>query len=540
MTEQCHILDALEPDHSDEACSILCKETASESCCKPTERPLTCSTVRGTAPAMLGLAATLLFLLFAHPQFTTEQLPVHAGMEPWSHGSIVSLLASNSTGDDAAEEDNEPHDEASSQESREDVEEQAKLSMQQEMEAAAQDAQEEAVQEEEEAVQEEQALTSEDDAESQPMEKHKPVTPHIHTEGKPHLPFNCSAGFKYWAKGWSYSKREWCCNQSNRGCESFNCKGSDTMWSIAEKNWCCNYKNLGCTTAGYTKVAVVKNDFNAVDDDVHDKVSLKRGELVWVHSKTDTGWTYVLSRARKHPGWAPGHYLSTSRAVICVRDHLTATGDRFQPQLSVHAGDTLWVIKQLRDKHSHWTYAYAQGLEGWVPSFVLSFSGKPDSADIRAACAVQDFQASGGEDAEVSVKAGQVVWAVDDNGNSNWTWIITTSKKGRVPSKVLKATTAVLVQKAFPADGSSEPGPQLPVMRGDTVWATHVRKSDWIYASSRGSEGWLPVWAVRQPDFGGKSIQAARHPRSGTSCRTLSSGMALMGFLSLLDLIGVC
>jgi len=420
----------------------------------------------------------------------------------------------------------------------EDVEQQTALSMQQEMEAAAQDAQEE-------AAQEEQALEGEEDAESQQMEGHSPVIPHMHTEARPQLPFNCSAGFKYWVKGWSYSKREWCCKQSNRGCETFNCrlepKGSDAKWPAAEKNWCCNYKNLGCKTAGYTKVAVVKNDFNAIDEEVHDKVSLKRGELVWVHSKTNTGWTYVLSRARKNPGWAPGSYLGTIRAVICVRDHLTATGDRFQPQLSVHAGDTLWVIRQLRDTHSHWVYAYAQGLEGWVPGSILSFHDKPDSADIRAACTVQDFQASSRDDAEVSVAAGQVVWAVDDGGNSNWTWIITRAKqRGKVPANVLKPTTAVLVQKAFPGDDNSEPRPQLPVMRGDTVWATHVIKSDWIYAYSREREGWLPAWAVRQPDFGGRPIQAACQPRSGNSCRTLPPGTVLMGFLSLLGFISVC
>lgn len=344
-------------------------------------------------------------------------------------------------------------------------------------------------------------------------------------------------------KGWSYSKREWCCNQSNRGCETFNCtlepKGSDANWSAAEKNWCCNYKDLGCKTAGYTRVAVVKNDFDAIDDEVHDKVSLKRGELVWAHSKTDTGWTYVLSRARKHPGWAPGSYLGISRAVICVKDHLSATGDRFQPQMSVHAGDTLWLIKQLRDTHSHWAYAYAQGLEGWVPGSILSFGDEPDSANIHAACTVQDFQASGERDS-ISVTAGQVVWAADDNGNSNWTWIITNSKKkGKVPANVLKPTTAVLVQKAFPADGSAGPGPLLAVMRGDTVWATHVRKSDWIYAYSRGRQGWLPSWAVRQPDFGGEPIQAAHHSHSGSCCRTFAFGTVLMGFLSLLGFIGI-
>jgi len=165
----------------------------------------------------------------------------------------------------------------------------------------------------------------------------------------------------------------------------------------------------------------------------------------------------------------------------------------------------------------------------------------PETADIRAACTVQDFQASSRDDAEVSVAAGQVVWAVDDGGNSNWTWIITRAKqRGKVPANVLKPTTAVLVQKAFPGDDNSEPRPQLPVMRGDTVWATHVIKSDWIYAYSREREGWLPAWAVRQPDFGGRPIQAACQPRSGNSCRTLPPGTVLMGFLSLLGFISVC
>jgi len=532
MADRCDVLDSLETDHSDEACSILCKETTSQRCWTSTERPLACITVRGKAAALLGLVASVVLLSFGHLQPTTE--PVHDGMELWSHGSIVSLLASNSIGDDAAEEDGESHDQAHAPETREDVEEQAKLSMQQEMEAAAQEAQDE-------TAQEEQALEGEEDAEARPMEKDLPLIPHLHTEARPHLPFNCSAGFKYWVQGWSYSKREWCCNQSRRGCETFDCilepEGSDANWSAAEKNWCCNYKNLGCKTAGYTMVAVVKNDFNAIDDEVHDKVSLKRGELVWVHSKTSTGWTYVLSRARKHPGWAPGSCLGTSRAVISIRDHLTATGDRFQPQLSVHAGDTLWVVKQLRDTHSHWVYAYVQGLEGWVPGSILSFHDKQDSGAVHAACTVQDFQASSGEDNAVSVAAGQVVWAVDDDGNSNWTWIITRSKRrGRVPANILKSATAVLAQKAFPGNDSSEPRPQLPVMRGDTVWATHVRKSDWIYAYSRNREGWVPAWTVQQPDFGGRPISAGRQPHSGSSRRILPFGTVMMSFLSLLGL----
>jgi len=541
MGERCHILDSLEMDHSDEACSILCKETAPHGCWRSTERPFACIMVRGKSAALLGLATFAVVLLFGSLRNTTEQHAEIVGVETWSHGSIVSLLASNSSTDDEKEEeaeDSELQDEAPGPEDSEDPEEQAKLSMQQEMEAAAQDAQQE-------AAQEEQALESGDDAKSEHMEGHKPLIPHMRIAAKPHLPFNCSAGFKHWERGWCYSKREWCCGQNKRGCETFHCTldsdGSDANWSTAEKNWCCHYKNMGCKTAGYTKVAIAKNNFNAVDDEVHDKVSLKRGELVWAYSKTNSGWSYVLSRARKHPGWVPGSYLGTSKAVICVKDHLTPTGDTFQPQFSIHAGDTLWVIKQHQDTHSRWTYAYTQGLEGWVPGSILSFNNKPDVADIRAACTVQDFQASGEGNDEVSVKAGQVVWAADNNGSSNWTWIIiiNSKKKGKVPAKVLKATTAVVVQKDFPSDHSSDPRPQLQVMRGDTVWVTHVRKSDWIYAHSRGREGWLPAWTVRQPDFGGRPIQAARHSRSGSSYRALQCGAALMAFLSLLGVIGV-
>mmetsp|Transcript_40508 Transcript_40508/g.101766 ORF Transcript_40508/g.101766 Transcript_40508/m.101766 type:complete len:321 (-) Transcript_40508:183-1145(-) len=43
-------------------------------------------------------------------------------------------------------------------------------------------------------------------------------TPHHSAHETSSLPFDCSAGFSNWQKGWSVGKKSWCCQNENKGC----------------------------------------------------------------------------------------------------------------------------------------------------------------------------------------------------------------------------------------------------------------------------------------------------------------------------------
>lgn len=364
-------------------------------------------------------------------------------------------------------------------------------------------AQEEAAQEEAELQQEQEGDDYKDAHQDEGASSDVPAE-------RPKLPFNCSAGFQNWESGWSYPKKEWCCKHNSRGCERFDCSASsatwEASWSKAQKSWCCNYENKACKSAGYTTVAVVTNDFAATDDEAHDKVKLKRGEVVWAHSKTLSGWTYLSTELREM-GWAPHSFLSASRPVVCVQDHLDATGDKYQPQLSVRVGDTLWVIKE----QSGWTYAYTLGLRGWVPDSVLLVGPEKNASAVHVAWAGQDFKTSGREeDKQIAVAEGEMVLIVN-SPKGNMMWAVNQAKQeGWVSNLVLRSTQAVLAVKNFePGAAGGEFQPQLAVLRGDTVWVTKVTKSEWTYGYSHGQDGWVPLWALRQPDFGGEAATRA-------------------------------
>lgn len=67
------------------------------------------------------------------------------------------------------------------------------------------------------------------------------------------LPYDCQAGFWNWQKGWSASKKDWCCTNSNRGCattEPFDCDAAFSNWKAAwsegKKTYCCARYSRGC------------------------------------------------------------------------------------------------------------------------------------------------------------------------------------------------------------------------------------------------------------------------------------------------------
>jgi hypothetical protein len=69
-------------------------------------------------------------------------------------------------------------------------------------------------------------------------------------------PFDCEAGYWNWEKGWSDSKKHWCCDIKSRGCPKvttslpFDCQAGlsnwQDGWSLSKKTWCCAHVNKGC------------------------------------------------------------------------------------------------------------------------------------------------------------------------------------------------------------------------------------------------------------------------------------------------------
>merc|ERR1712232_1147674 len=63
--------------------------------------------------------------------------------------------------------------------------------------------------------------------------------------------YDCEAGLAKWKKGWSDSKKDWCCKHEKKGCEDpFDCEaGLDNWqkgWADKKKTWCCAHKKKGC------------------------------------------------------------------------------------------------------------------------------------------------------------------------------------------------------------------------------------------------------------------------------------------------------
>merc|ERR1712107_733295 len=92
-------------------------------------------------------------------------------------------------------------------------------------------------------------------------------------------PYDCDAGFSNWALGWSASKKAYCCNTYSKGCPTtapplvpipapapmsipmpapttmhvYDCDAGysnwEKGWSTTKKVFCCLHKKIGCPTA---------------------------------------------------------------------------------------------------------------------------------------------------------------------------------------------------------------------------------------------------------------------------------------------------
>merc|ERR1711957_429153 len=63
--------------------------------------------------------------------------------------------------------------------------------------------------------------------------------------------YDCDAGLTNFETGWSQSKQYWCCKNHHKGCKTlqFDCDAGLATWqhgwSPAKKEWCCTYRQKG-------------------------------------------------------------------------------------------------------------------------------------------------------------------------------------------------------------------------------------------------------------------------------------------------------
>lgn len=86
--------------------------------------------------------------------------------------------------------------------------------------------------------------------------------------------YNCWQGLGAWARLWSEAKKAWCCEQEGRGCPStttgplgYPCAmnmNAERQWSSEERSWCCAAKSLGCPLPE-TECENVFEHWNVVD-----------------------------------------------------------------------------------------------------------------------------------------------------------------------------------------------------------------------------------------------------------------------------------
>lgn len=67
---------------------------------------------------------------------------------------------------------------------------------------------------------------------------------------------NCQDGLARWEKGWSTSKKTWCCVHGKFACDPWDCtldfQTWRTSWTVEKQGWCCQFKHIGCTTTTTT------------------------------------------------------------------------------------------------------------------------------------------------------------------------------------------------------------------------------------------------------------------------------------------------
>lgn len=173
-------------------------------------------------------------------------------------------------------------------------------------------------------------------------------------------PFDCDAGYNNWEKGWSDGKKEWCCENANRGC-------SDIDWAF--------------------NPALVVHNFTQSSNESHEHcLSVTAGDMVFIHEKHSSEWTYVYTRwfINSTHGWVPHWALDDNTSKVVRSFNHNASSEHHKDCISVTKGESVFV----RRSDSGWTWIKKiavidkefQQIQGWVPNWALPQASKDDKA----------------------------------------------------------------------------------------------------------------------------------------------------------------
>lgn len=99
--------------------------------------------------------------------------------------------------------------------------------------------------------------------------------------------YNCDVDFTDWKLAWSNTKKDWCCQNFQRGCHrGYDCNAGfiswKTTWSLNKKEWCCSHRGRGCESKG--------TQLYDCDSGYEDwKTKWTQGQKVWCCTVYDRG-----------------------------------------------------------------------------------------------------------------------------------------------------------------------------------------------------------------------------------------------------------
>eukprot|EP00930_Biecheleria_cincta_P035165 TRINITY_DN2420_c1_g1_i3.p1 TRINITY_DN2420_c1_g1~~TRINITY_DN2420_c1_g1_i3.p1 ORF type:complete len:1208 (-),score=202.03 TRINITY_DN2420_c1_g1_i3:338-3961(-) len=102
---------------------------------------------------------------------------------------------------------------------------------------------------------------------------------HVAQGGAYSVKWNCDAALNNFKLAWSQMKKDWCCTNEKKGCESgtneaeFDCDAAlnnfRAAWSRAKKDWCCAQQKKGCESSVMDSSNVVDFDCDAALNNFH-------------------------------------------------------------------------------------------------------------------------------------------------------------------------------------------------------------------------------------------------------------------------------
>jgi len=173
-------------------------------------------------------------------------------------------------------------------------------------------------------------------------------------------PFDCSAGYTNWIKGWSDEKKEWCCEHETLGCTDhttaapFDCMAGlsiwQTGWSRAKQNHCCRNEAKGCWyqvrgfgTANMARDACMKlnGELPVLETDVEEealKASIHAAKLTGSLNATSVWLGGSYSSSDNRWNWDNGNEIASKS----MTQHALAAANGAQMPWLTFSSDGFW------------------------------------------------------------------------------------------------------------------------------------------------------------------------------------------------------